>query len=73
MLKPILEVVACSSSIFEAILSHSTEYALGSLILKSLGSRVALPLSFIIMLVAAVGAVAVTIGALPALDRFIRW
>jgi hypothetical protein len=32
-----------------------------------------LSLSLIVMLVAAVGAIAITIAALPALDRFLRW
>ncbi|MFB0488325.1 hypothetical protein ABIE45_000911 [Methylobacterium sp. OAE515] len=30
-------------------------------------------LAYIIMLTAAIGAIALTIAALPALDRFLRW
>lgn len=56
-----------------AILSHSTEFVLGLLNPKRPGSLIALSLSLVIMLVAAAGAIALTIAALPALDRFIKW
>jgi hypothetical protein len=60
-------------AIHKVTLSHSTDFILALLTPKLLGSRVALSLPLIIMLVAAVGAIALTIAALPALDRFIRW
>lgn len=59
------------------ILSHSTVYVLHWLIPhlphSRMGSRSAVTLPFVVMLVAAVGAVAIIVATLPALDRFIRW
>ena len=55
------------------ILSHSTESILDLLIPKPFGSHANVSLPLVIMLVAAIGAVALTVAALPALDRFIRW
>ncbi|GJE14623.1 hypothetical protein [Methylobacterium longum] len=54
-------------------LSHSTELNLGLFVRELGGSSVIVPLPYIIMLTAAVGAIALTIAALPALDRFLRW
>lgn len=55
------------------ILPHSTDFGLGLLNLDVAGSPALVSLSCGIMLTAAVGAVALTIAALPALDRFLRW
>ena len=55
------------------ILPHSTNFRLGLLNLDVAGSPALVSLSCGIMLTAAVGAVALTIAALPALDRFLRW
>lgn len=54
-------------------LSHSTELNLGLLVPELGGSSATVPLPYIIMLTATIGAIALTIAALPALDRFLRW
>jgi len=46
---------------------------LSLLFLKLFGSALLVSVAFVVMLVAALGAVALTVAALPALDRFIRW
>jgi hypothetical protein len=43
------------------------------LILKLVRSGLLVSVAFVVMLVAALWAVALTIAALPAVDRFIRW
>lgn len=55
------------------ILPHSTDFVLGLLNPELAGSFAIVSLSCGIMLTAAVGAVALTIAALPAFDRFLRW
>jgi hypothetical protein len=59
------------------ILSRSSVYVLNWLTphlpLSRTGSRSAVSLPLVVMLVAAVGAVAIIVATLPALDRFIRW
>jgi hypothetical protein len=57
----------------QAILSHSTDFNLSLLIPKLVWSGLLVSVALVVMLVAALGAVALTVAALPALDRFIRW
>lgn len=54
-------------------LSHSTDFDLSLLVRKSTGSSETVSLSCIIMITAAVGAIALTVAALPAFDRFFGW
>ena len=54
-------------------LSHSTELKLSLLIRKPIGRSAIMSLPWIVMLTATVGAVALTVAALPSFDRFFRW